>query len=438
MVRGAAAGAENLIFKFFRRLFGSKLPARISYETALASLDAKETQSRAALAGHIDTRPEMLYYLASDREPAVRRQIAANPATPLQADRILAQDPNDDVRAELAGKIGRLLPGLAEPERARLRDLAIEVLERLANDQLTRVRMILAEEIKASPHIPKSIVARLARDVELVVAAPILEYSPLLKDVDLLEIIAHGAVSGALPAIARRRDLSADVADQIVASLDVPAVAALLANRSARIRDETMDQIIDHADRIRDWHGPIVLRADLSLRAIRRVAGFVTSSLLQQLRERRGLDEETSNFLAKRVRERIADDDAVSPSRDAVETIRRAVATKSLDEAFVVQAVETRDRPLAIHALAMMARQSPAVIEKILDGQSARAVVALCWHAGLSMRAAIKVQTHATRLAQKDVIPARNGVDFPLTSDEMLWQLDLFGISAHDGGPDRA
>jgi uncharacterized protein (DUF2336 family) len=35
---------------------------------------------------------------------------------------------------------------------------------------------------------------RLAQDVETVVAAPILEYSPLLSDADLIEIIACGQV----------------------------------------------------------------------------------------------------------------------------------------------------------------------------------------------------------------------------------------------------
>lgn len=417
-----------MIKSLWRRLFGRPQPEPMDYEAALIALDAKDATTRAALAHQPETRPEMLYYLANDADPAVRRQVAANPSTPLQADRHLAADPDEEVRAELAAKIGRLLPGLADRERTRLRDLTIEVLERLAQDQLTRVRQILAEEIKASPHIPKSIIDRLARDVELVVAAPILEYSPLLADKDLLEIIAQGAIEGALPAIARRAALSAQVCDAVVASLDVPAVAALLGNPSAQIREDTLDQIIDQAARIREWQGPIVMRADLSVRAVRRVAGFVTSSLLRQLQERRGLDEETSLFLAKRVRERLAEEEAAHPTRDIGEEVRRAAAQGLLDDAFVLEAVEAKDRPKVIHSLAVLAREPAERIAKVLDSGSARAVVALCWHAGLGMRTAIKVQTIAGRISAKDVIPARNGVDYPLSRDEMLWQLDLFGI----------
>ncbi len=423
-----------MISKIIYRLFGKRLPAQLNYETAMAALDAKSAPVRADLARRPDTRPEMLYYLASDQSSDVRREIAANPATPLQADRLLAQDPDGDVRAELARKIGRLLPGLDEPERDRLRDLTISVLEKLASDQQVRIRAILAEEIKSSTRIPKSIIQKLARDIELTVAGPILEYSPLLADSDLLEIIAHGAISGALPAIARRRDLSADVTDAVVATLDVPAIASLLNNKSAKIREQTMEEIIDHADKIKEWHGPIVLRADLSVRAIRRVAGFVTSSLLRQLQERRGLDEETAGILSKRVRERLAEEETSQPTRDAGENVRRAVATGSLDEGFILEALQNRDRLTVIHALAVMTRQPAVLIEKILDGQNARPIVALCWHAGLSMRAAIKVQAGAGRLLQKDLIPARNGVDYPFTRDEMLWQLDLFGIAPDPAG----
>src|SRR5207253_3556995 len=62
-------------------------------------------------------------------------------------------------------------------------------------------------------------------------ALPIfLEYSPLLSDHDLLEIIASARAQSALAAVARRRGVSERVSEVIVASLDVEAVAALLAN----------------------------------------------------------------------------------------------------------------------------------------------------------------------------------------------------------------
>ena len=100
--------------------------------------------------------------------------------------------------------------------------------------------------------MPKEIVLKLARDADEMVCVPVLEYSPLLSDADLIEIIATARAQDALAAVARRRGVSETVSDAIVASLDIPAVAALLANPNARVREDTIEQ--DHRPR-RDDRG---------------------------------------------------------------------------------------------------------------------------------------------------------------------------------------
>ena len=62
---------------------------------------------RRKLAARGDVRPEILYYLVQDEAAEVRRTIAANEATPHQADQLLARDKDASVRGELAQKIGR-------------------------------------------------------------------------------------------------------------------------------------------------------------------------------------------------------------------------------------------------------------------------------------------------------------------------------------------
>lgn len=46
--------------------------------------------------------------------PEVRREIAANSTTPVQADLILASDTDDEVRCAVAGKIARLAPEMTD------------------------------------------------------------------------------------------------------------------------------------------------------------------------------------------------------------------------------------------------------------------------------------------------------------------------------------
>ncbi len=137
------------------------------------------------------------------------------------------------------------------------------------------------------------------------VAAPILEYSPLLSDADLMEIIACGQVQEVLTAIASRKPVSEQVSDRLVQSLDVPAVAALLVNPDAKIRKDTMDRIIEQAEEIDAWHLPLALRADLSARAIRRISGFVGASSWNGWRRAMIFSDATRIHLNRELRARL-------------------------------------------------------------------------------------------------------------------------------------
>ena len=103
---------------------------------------------RRDLAARSDVEPEILYFLAEDPAPEVRRQIAVNTVTPVHADLLLASDDDEHVRGNLAGKIAALAPGLSADEQDKVRQMTYQVLEALARDQATRVRQILSDALK--------------------------------------------------------------------------------------------------------------------------------------------------------------------------------------------------------------------------------------------------------------------------------------------------
>ena len=280
-----------------------QLPAPIQgldYGAQKKMLAGADVTARLQLAQAPDTMPEILYFLAGDDAKEVRQAVAANPATPIQADEMLADVADEDARSDLALKIARLLPDMPNDEQEKIRELTFEMLRTLASDQLPRVRALLAEELKSSRHVPHAIVRQLALDAAVIVSIPVLEYSPLLNDADLMEVIAAGCAQEALCAIANRSSVSEDVSDAVVATFVVPAVATLLANKRASVREATLDKIAENAAEVQAWHEPMVMRPELSIRAVRRVAGFVASSLLQKLAERNDLDRETTRYLTKR------------------------------------------------------------------------------------------------------------------------------------------
>jgi len=399
-------------------------------DEVLRQLEKRAREAQHELASLTDAGDDVLDFLAREGAPATRRAVAANIATPALTNRHLAEDGDDDVRAELAQKIGRLMPTLSKREAEHIRALTIETLERLAADQVPRVRSVLAEEIKRLDNVPHHIIQALARDAEAIVAVPIIEYSPLLSDADLMEIIAEGKVHGVLEAVARRRPLSAQVSDAVVSSLDIPAVAALLANPNAAVRDRTLDAIIDQAERISVWQNALAVRTDLSVRAIRRLATFVSTELIEQLAARHGLDAETQAHLNRQMRLRLdeAEGEQPAPMTAAQDDVDAAAETGTLNDAFVEAAAESGKREVVILALAKLARLSATTVRRMLLTRSAKPITALVWRAGLTMRVAFKIQRFIMKLPADELLPARNGTRYPLTDDEMRWHLSYFGV----------
>jgi uncharacterized protein (DUF2336 family) len=394
----------------------------VDYEQAKTLSNDPDARQRRKVAQQADVRPEILFYLADDADAGVRTAVAENRATPRHADLILTRDGDESVRARLAAKITALVPEFANEEREKIRALSHQVLETLARDQAVKVRQIVAEALKDSVDAPVAVIQKLARDIEIQVAGPILEHSPLLTDEDLLEIITGGPVRGALMAIARRRKLSDKVSDGVaVAALADPgaesdSVRKLLQNKSAQIREDTLDRILDQAGRVPAWHEPLVERPTLPMKAIKRLAAFVSRSLLEALQERPDLDAATAKDVAKAVQRRLEAEGAAS-------------TTPPVGEEAITAAIGAGRQDAVAAALARDSKLPASVVSAILASKSAKAVTALAWRAKLSMRQALQLQLRIAHIPPTAALNPRGGTDYPLTPAEMEWQLGLFGTA---------
>ncbi len=418
---------------FLKRLLGRGRP--LTYEEARDLAAHTDAKVRAALAGREDLRPEILYYLAEDATPDVRRRVAGNHAAPPQANLLLARDADEAVRRDVAAKIGRLAPGLSGQDRDRISQLTAEALEVLARDQIPRVRAILSEALKDVADAPPEVIRRLARDAEIAVAGPVLQYSPVLCDEDLLAIIAASPIPGALSAISRRQRVSFPVADAIAATDDVDAIAILLGNPSAQIREETLDRLADRAADIESWHQPLVSRPALPAKTAQKLARFVAANLLNQLAERHDLDPEAARMVATVVRKRLDEMAADGPAKgearkaadDATATTRaRALFTAGkLDETTIDTALAGGDHAFVIEALALLARLETAVVKKAVSTQSIKGIVAIAWKARMSMALAVELQGKLLRLPHSRILRAGPGGDYPLQPGELRWHLEF-------------
>ncbi len=419
--------------------YRSALPETLGYEEARLLARDEDPAVRRALARHKDTQPEILYYLAEDSDPDVRLGIAGNERAPRQADKLLSSDTREDVRAELANKVGRLTPQLTSEDQGKLANLTLDILENLAKDQAVLVRQFLSEALKDVTNAPHSVIFDLAMDQEHVVSGPVLQFSPVLTDDDLISIIQSRPVQAALASISRRSEVPSGVADAIVASGDEETISVLLENPSAQIREETLDALVDRAETVNRWHAPLVRRPILSAHAARHLAGYVAVDLLDQLRQRSDLSEETLAAVADIVSERLdavnlelpgAVTSLVEPewAQDTVdeEELDRLFDQGNLLEPMILDALSEGRKRFVEAAIAKRAGIPVEMVIRAVSQSNAKAIVALVWKAGLSPVSAGIVQTQLAGIPPSAAVLAEDPAEWPLSEADMDWQFEFF------------
>jgi len=379
-------------------------------------------EERAALARDPAAPPEALYYLMADPVAEVRRAVAANPATPHQSFLTLSGDAEEEVRAALAVRLAALAPGLGPPQRDRLAQAAWEALARLAEDAAEEIRATIAEAVKDLPDAPRAMVVALARDASLRVAEPVIRLSPLLTEEDLLGLVAAPPVAATLTAIARRPAISEAVADALVARGDPRAIAALLANRSAAIRESTLDALIVQAAEHTAWQEPLVRRPALTPRAALALARFVAEDLLAPLLDRPDLPAEAAAEIRAAVACRLAAEprpgETAEDAAQRVDILRRAGA---LGEPVLLRAARGGEAAFVAAALAVLAGVPAGAVKEAVATRCAKSLAGLCRQAGLgpsTAEAVIGLLCPAPPGAGPGVAPALVG------EGELRWRIE--------------
>ncbi len=192
----------------------------------------------------------------------------------------LRRDRSPARREVIAGKVaGMIDASLSERERA----LAAEILRRFVRDEIEQVRLAVAKAVAASPYLPADVARTLAEDVERV-ALPVLEFSPVLSEQDLVQLVKKSTPAKA-EAIASRASVPAAVAEAVIETGHRSAIARLINNGGADLSETSLRIAVErHGDD--DAVGrALVLRANLpqSVRAaIERAAQAHVGSYLRR------------------------------------------------------------------------------------------------------------------------------------------------------------
>ena len=212
----------------------------------------------------------------------------------------LLSNPSGAARAETAAKIARQFtgPSLSPQER----QIAQDIIRVLAKDAEIRVREALSLNLKDCDDVPGDVASVLARDV-CTVALPVLQYSTVLSDADLIEIV-RARDSDKQLAIAQRKAVSENVSHSLTEEGAETAVAALMKNPGAAIGEPSLQAALDRFSGSPTVTEGMAQRAALPATVVERLVSYVSDSLRQYLMAKHELPQAVVDDLAARSRER--------------------------------------------------------------------------------------------------------------------------------------
>ncbi|MEE8517054.1 MAG: DUF2336 domain-containing protein [Alphaproteobacteria bacterium] len=212
----------------------------------------------------------------------------------------LLADPSVKQRAETAAMVAGEFSD--QHFDASERKLAAEIFRIMVHDAGVRVREALSAHLKESPDIPHDIAMSLANDVDSV-ALPIIEFSEVLTDNDLVEIInASGELKQS--AVARRETLSTDVTKALVETENETVIATMMDNDGAEISEDSFQTVLEKFSDSDAIKTPMALRSVLPIDVSERLVTLVSDNLREHLLTKKELDEEATADLILGIRER--------------------------------------------------------------------------------------------------------------------------------------
>lgn len=191
----------------------------------------------------------------------------------------LMTDASASVRAETAAKVAHAFQDQALTRGER--DIAEQIFRVMLRDAETRVRQALSQNLKDNPEVPHDVARTLAGDV-VEVAAPMLEFSSVLTEADLIEIVRSHSTEHQL-AIAGRSDVTEPLSEALTDGGDVNVVAALLKNDRAEVSEAALQTAIDRFGKDARVNAPMVMRAKLPISVAERLVVLVSESLREHL-----------------------------------------------------------------------------------------------------------------------------------------------------------
>ena len=185
-----------------------------------------------------------------------------------------------EVRESIASKVASYYcSGMFSEDESRL---AEEIFRLLTKDAAVRVRQILSDNLKQQPNLPHDVALALANDIADI-ATPMLEYSKVLTDEDLIAIVQSTKEIAKQIAISRREFISGSLSGALVKTHHEEVIVSLLGNHGATIEGVAFDEIMTCFESTDSVINLLVDRGDLPIGVAEKLLLVVSDSMKERL-----------------------------------------------------------------------------------------------------------------------------------------------------------
>ncbi len=259
-----------------------------------------------------------------------------------------------------------------------------EVLCQLAELVEVEARIHVAKLLAPLERAPGTVVVKLAND-DIEVAKPLLEFSNVLSDDDLIDIIGKQSEEHRI-AIAGRTNVPERVGEAIVEHGQTSSIARLVRNTNAEFDKATLEKLVARAAADAEIAADLRGRPELDWGSLRGEIDTVASKVLETLDEDKSLDPVAAGKVNAVVYNRMRNRAGFSANewKVAYNQVKALSDRKQLDDRALARFARFGYGHHAAAALTVVLRVSPEVFVKWLASQDYVAITVALRAAGLT------------------------------------------------------
>lgn len=289
----------------------------------------------------------------------------------------LRDNPTDYVKLNLIGKIANGYGGkiLSDQERS----VANDILRLLADDISIRIRMMISEKFCQDEKVPYDLIKKLATDIEDMVSVPVIQFSNVLSEQDLLDIIRNER-TGKQRAVARRKKLSDKMIDELVENATETTMQTLIDSNHEKLNENHAKKILSNFSMAESVVSELISLNKLNFEDAQGLLKIVSEDLRQQIIYKYQIPENFAKDIVEDSQQTISanlihlqlQDIASGDKLDAI--IHKLHTDKKLNIDLIAKVLAFGNQRFFMHAIAALAQIPVANAERLLEEDGAAGI----------------------------------------------------------------